>query len=339
MIKRFLLSILIILIIFSVVGAWLLLRPATAFSGDLYELKIPNGTSYESIMDMLYEEKGLKNHVTFTLLAKAREKAPALKPGRYVIEKNDNVLEIYRRLRNGSQTPVRFVFNKMRTKEDFAGLAGSQFQDDSVTYAKILLNNDRLKNFNSDTNTILSHLLPDTYEIYWNTEAEEVIKKLKRESEKFWNKERLAKAESFGLSPEEVIVLASIVEEETNMQDEKGKVASVYYNRIKKGMKLQADPTVKYALRDFAIKRITLNHIAKASSLYNTYRFAGLPPGPICTPSKKTIDAVLAMPETEYLFFCAKADLSGYHAFAKNDEEHFANARAYQRKLDSLGIK
>jgi UPF0755 protein len=182
---------------------------------------------------------------------------------------------------------------------------------------------------------MLTSVIPNTYSIYWNTPAEKIIDKLHTEKEKFWNSEREAKAKALNLTPEQVYIMASIVEEETNREADKGKIASVYMNRIAAGIKLQADPTVKFALKNFALTRILHGHLTYASP-FNTYQNLGLPPGPICTPSIKTIDAVLNAPQTNYIYFVAKPDFNGYSNFATSYAEHLVFAKAYQQALDSL---
>jgi UPF0755 protein len=245
-----------------------------------------------------------------------------------------------RLLKNGTQSPVRLVINKFRTKEDMAKRLGLLFEPDSLQFIQFLNSPDSLSKMGLDTNTAMTLVIPNTYSVFWNTSANRLYHKLFSESKLFWTSERMAKAAKLGLNKEQVYTLASIVEEESNKNDEKPIIASVYLNRLKKNMRLSADPTVKFALKDFGIKRIRFKHISEsAASPYNTYRNSGLPPGPICTPSIKTIDAVLDAAETDYLFFCAKPDFSGYHSFASNEKDHFRNAAAYQKALDSLLLK
>lgn len=182
-------------------------------------------------------------------------------------------------------------------------------------------------------------IIPNTYEIYWNSSPSDFMRRMAKESNAFWTDSRIDNAKLLGLSKEEVITIASIVEEETNDNEEKPTMASVYINRLKQGMALGADPTIKFAIGDFSIRRVTFKHISStANSPYNTYRNKGLPPGPICTPSISSIDAVLKAKKTDYLYFCAKADFSGSHSFASTAEEHFENARKYRKALDSLRI-
>ena len=189
-----------------------------------------------------------------------------------------------------------------------------------------------------DTNTVMTAIIPNTYNFLWNTSGRGIFKKLYDEQEIFWSEERRKKAAGLNLTPAQAYILASIVEEETNKEPDKGKIASVYLNRLETGMRLAADPTVKFAMRDFGLKRIYFKHL-EFRSPYNTYQNSGLPPGPICTPSSKTIDAVLNAPSTSYLFFVAKPDLNGYSNFASNYTEHKKYAKEYQQALDSLMIK
>jgi UPF0755 protein len=249
-------------------------------------------------------------------------------------------VDVLRLLMNGRQDPVKLVINKFRTKEDFARFAGKQLECDSLEILSFLQSPDSLRRFKLDTNTAMTMIIPNTYDFFWNTSATGLFKKLNEEKNIFWNKERLQKASDMGLTTEEIYTLASIVEEETNKNDEKPMIASVYLNRLKKGMTMGADPTIKFALRDFGLKRVRIKHIdASAESPYNTYRHKGLPPGPICIPAIKSIDAVLNAENSDFIFFCARSDFSGYHSFASNETDHMKNAKAYSRALDSLLIK
>ena len=245
--------------------------------------------------------------------------------------------QIVKLLRSGRQAPVQLVITKIRTKDDFVRKICNNLEADSSALRILMQDQVYLRQFGLDSNTVMCAIMPNTYEYYWNTSAETAFKKLEKAREEFWTDERKAKARNLGLSMNEVSILAAIVEEETNKNDEKPLVASVYLNRYRKGMKLQADPTVKFALQDFALKRIRENHTL-FDSPYNTYRYAGLPPGPICTPSVKTLDAVLNTPETDYLYFCARSDFSGYHAFAATYKEHLENAHKYQAALNNMGL-
>jgi UPF0755 protein len=222
---------------------------------------------------------------------------------------------------------VNLTITKLRTKEDFARITGSKFEFDSSKMIALLNNPDSLQRFDADTASALWPVLPDTYSFLWNTTPATVYRRLAAESKKYWNEERKAKAQALGMSPREVYVLGSIIEEETTNHKEKDTIASVYLNRLQKGMPLQADPTLKFAARNFALKRIA-GPILDIQSPYNTYRNKGLPPGPICTPSKTTLNAVLNPAQTPYLYFVANSRLNG-HLFSTTFNEHLQKARGY----------
>lgn len=258
-----------------------------------------------------------------------------VRAGKYEISNNSSIKDLVKMLRAGRQAPVNLVITKLRTAEDLAKKIDFKFEPDSSNVKRFLTNNDSLLQFDVDTNTLMTLVIPNTYRYTWNTPVENVLQKLYNEEKKFWNDDRLQKARNFSLSAKEIYILASIVEEETNKQQDKGKVASVYFNRLRKGMRLAADPTIKFAMKNFGLKRIYHKYLSYESP-YNTYLNSGLPPGPICTPSIKTIDAVLDMPQTNYLFFVARSDFSGYSDFAETYREHLIYAKAYQRALDSV---
>lgn len=339
--KKTIWRIFLVLIIIAAFGVYFFTRSATAFEEKSRYFFIPSDSAQMSyVIEGLDKKSILKSTDIFKWLAGRTDYASKVKPGRYKIEKGMSQPEVLRLLINGRQDPVKLVINKFRTKEDFARFAGRQLECDSLQVIHYLLSPDSLKSYGLDTNTAMTMVIPNTYTFFWNTSASKLFKKLNAEKETFWNSERLKKAGQLGLTTKEVYTLASIIEEETNKNDEKPVIASVYLNRLQKGMTLSADPTVKYALRDFGLKRIRFKHIdAAGSSPYNTYKQKGLPPGPICTPSIKTIDAVLNAEKTDYIFFCARADFSGYHAFASNEQDHMQNAKAFSRAQDSLSIK
>ncbi|KXK42755.1 MAG: aminodeoxychorismate lyase [Bacteroidetes bacterium OLB11] len=258
--------------------------------------------------------------------------------GRYEIKKGMGNFEIVKMLKQGHQSPVKLVINKLRTKEDIINKLSSQLEPDTDKWKSLFIDTQFLQENKIDSNQIQVLILPNTYQVYWNTPPKKVFEKLTAYTNKFWNETRIAKAKQLNLTPVQVSIIASIVEEETNKNDEKPNIASVYINRYKKGMKLEADPTVKFAIGNFSLKRILNVHL-KYESPYNTYFKIGLPPGPICTPSEKSIDAVLNAAETNYLFFCAKEDFSGYHNFASTYSEHLVNAKKFQNALNQRGIK
>ncbi len=333
--KKLLLGLLLLLVIGAGIIAWIFFGSATGFTSSKEVLYIrTSAATKEAVSDSLHKNKIITNRSSFNWLADRMDLWKNLKPGKYEIKKGSSLLTIVRMLRNGRQTPVNLVITKLRTKEDFARLVGNKFECDSFQMISFLNNNDSLKQFDLDTTLAMSAILPDTYTYFWNSTPQSIFEKLYRESEKFWTAERNSKAEKHGLSPLQAYTLASIIEEETNNNEEKGNIASVYLNRINKGMPLQADPTIKFALKNFALKRIYEKYLF-VESPYNTYRNKGLPPGPICTPSKKTIDAVLNSPNTDYLYFVASPDFKEAHDFSTTYEEHLQKAKLYQEALNS----
>ena len=260
-------------------------------------------------------------------------------PGRYDIDPGTSIYRIFRRLRAGQQTPVRLVIPaSLRTVEALAAKLSDNLQTDSAAWMALFRDTTQLKEFNVDTATLPCLFIPDTYEFFWTVEPVVVLRKMKKNYRRFWTDARLVKAREAGLSPYEVVTLASIVEQETANEAEKPMVAGMYINRLRQGMKLQADPTVKFALRRFDLRRILHEHLA-VESPYNTYRVEGLPPGPICLPSKSSVESVLNYARHPYIYMCAKEDFSGMHNFAATYAEHLANARRYAAALDNRGIK
>ncbi len=296
---------------------------------------IKTGNSYQTVKAGLLKDKIVQSEFWLTQVANKLNYPKAIKAGRYEIKNGMSLFSLIRMLRSGNQSPVNLVINKIRVKEDLAQKIAANFECDSLSVMSFLNNADSIKKYNLDSNTLMTAVIPNTYSLLWNTPPAKIFKKLYNDQEKFWNDDRKKKAASLNMTPGQVYTMASIVEEETNKEDDKGKIASVYINRIETGMKLEADPTVKFAMKDFGLKRILLGHLTYPS-LYNTYQHTGLPPGPICTPSSKTIDAVLNAPQTNYIFFVAKPDFRGYSNFAATYTEHLVYAKAYQNALDSL---
>jgi UPF0755 protein len=311
--------------------------PNTKAFGDKKYFYVRTGSSYRDVLDGLEAQEVIRSRNSFDWVARQLGYPTRVKAGRYQITKGMSNFEIVKLLRSGKQAPVQLVITKLRTRNDLVRKLCTNLEADSIALRMLMQDQVYLRQFGLDSNTVMCAVMPNTYEYYWNTSAETAFKKLEKAREDFWTDERKAKARNLGLSMNEVTILAAIVEEETNKNDEKPLVSSVYLNRYRKGMRLQADPTVKFAIQDFALKRIRENHTL-FDSPYNTYRYAGLPPGPICTPSSKTLDAVLNTPETDYLYFCARSDFSGYHAFAATYREHLQNAHRYQAALNNLGL-
>jgi UPF0755 protein len=314
--------------------AWNIFGPHVSAPADKY-FYITTGESYDEVIASLKEQKIVKGGFFFDkLLAQAKYKSN-VKAGRYEIKNNTSMYALIKMLKAGKQSPVRLVINKLRLKEDLAGKIGKTFEIDSLEAINFLSNKDSIAAYKLDDNTLMSAVIPNTYELNWNSSFKKIFSRLKSEQEKFWNADRLQKAKAKNLTPLQAYIIASIVEEETNKTDDKPLVASVYTNRLIKGEKLQADPTIKFAKKDFLMTRILFSDL-KFESPYNTYLHTGLPPGPICTPSTKSIDAVLDAPKTDYMFFVAKPDFKGYSNFAVTYAEHQVFAKAYQQALDSL---
>ncbi len=335
--RKLIYAILLVVALAGGYGAWQIFGPTVSAPANKYFF-IKTGSSYNDVRQALIDEKIIHNISFFDIVSKQLKYPRLVKAGRYQIKDGSSIFSLLRMLRSGNQTPVKLVINKLRLKEDLAQKIAANFECDSASVMDVFNNTETLKKYGVDENTLMTIVIPNTYSIMWNTSPQKIIDKLYAEKEKFWNTERLAKAKAINLTPEQVYSMASIVEEETNKEADKGKIASVYMNRINKGIKLQADPTVKFAMKNFGLKRILLKHLAYESP-FNTYLNAGLPPGPICTPSTKTIDAVLNAPQTDYIYFVAKPDWSGLSNFTSSDKEHMINARNYQHFLDSVNIK
>lgn len=331
--KRILLILLLILGIAAIYTGWNLFGPTISAPANKY-FYIKTGATYDDVKKDLADQKIISSEFFFNLLAKQVKYDQKVKAGRYEIKKG-NLVSLVRMLKGGNQSAVRLVINKLRTKEDLAGKIGKNFEVDSLQVISFINNNDSLNKYGLDTNTVMTMVIPNSYLFWWNSSLKNILDRFADQKQKFWEGARTEKAAAKNLTPNEVYTMASIVEEETNQPEDKGKVASTYINRLKKGMKLEADPTVKYAMRNFGLKRILYGHL-QYQSPYNTYQQKGLPPGPICTPSINTIDAVLDAPETNYIFFVAKPDLKGYSNFAETYPQHLAFAKAYQQALDSI---
>ncbi len=293
---------------------------------------------FEALCRELQDSAGCTHLNFFRLLADFRKYPDNMKSGRFAIEPGMSNNEVLNRLRRGQQVPVRLTFNNLRLISDLTERFSEQLMvtnDDLLSY---LSNGDYCESLGFDAMTIKTMFIPNTYEVYWNIPAEKLIERMKREYDAFWNSERLRKVKNLRLSPVEVSILASIVEEETAVLDEYPIVAGLYINRLYKGMPLQADPTVKYAVGDFSLRRILHKHLA-VDSPYNTYLYEGLPPGPIRIPSVRGLDAVLNRTQHNYLYMCAKEDFSGRHNFAVTLSEHNRNADKYRAELNRRGIR
>ncbi len=302
-----------------------------------YVLYIPSNWDYEVLKMHLTSNELIADIEVFDIMAKIKKYDKKIKPGKYTLTKNLNANQLINKLRSGDQTPIKVTFNNIRFLPKFASKVSQKFEFDSITLMSILNDKEFIKDLGYNEKTIISLFLPNTYEFWWNTSAKDFVLRMKQENDKFWNEERKAKAKKINLNPIEVSTLASIVQEETNNKAEMPRIAGVYLNRLKIGMPLQADPTARFAYGDFSVKRVTYDYL-KIDSPYNTYMYKGLPPGPICMANPTTIDKVLNFETHKYYYFCAKADNSGTHVFAKNLRQHSNNANKYHRWLNKQRI-
>ena len=301
------------------------------------DIFIPQKSTVEDVSSLLKKANIINNECTFLFVSKLKRFQMPSKGGKYVIENGWSNNQIINTLRIGSEVPVDLTFNNIRTQSELAARLSQQLRLDSVDIMELFEDYDYIHAMGFDFETVISVFIPNTYHVFWTIEADDLFKRMKREYDAFWTKDRLEKAQKLNLSPIEVITLASIVEEETKKESEKPIVAGVYINRLKRGWKLDADPTVKFAVGDPTLRRILTKHI-NVDSPYNTYKYKGLPPGPIRVPNIISIDAVLNYQQHSYMFFCAKPDLSGTHYFAKTLREHNNNARKYHNALNSKRI-
>ena len=300
---------------------------------------VTSGSKLESVSNQLLNKNVINDTVLFRKYCLARNlKDATIEPGKYVLVDGMSISDLVVNFRKGyGEKEVEVTFNNARTIDELAQKVTSNLEMNDSTLILKLKNPKLARQYGFDTITFFSMFIPNTYRFYWDVPVEELIAKMAREYKLFWNSERQSKANALGLSQSEVSILASIVKSETTKKDEAPIIAGVYINRLKKGMKLDADPTLVWALGDFTIKRV-LNKHKKINSPYNTYMYAGLPPGPIYLPSKFYIDAVLNYQKHDFLFFCAKEDFSGYSNFAESYRQHLINARKYQRALNDRNI-
>jgi UPF0755 protein len=326
-------GIFLLLIVIAGFAVWKLFGPALSAGNEQY-LYIKTGYVYADVKKELTDKKFIPSSKWFNLASRIIG-YKTVKPGRYKIINGMSLFKLVRTLRNGTQSQVNLVITKLRTKEDFARKAGNMFECDSLQVINFLNNNDSLKKYELNPNTVMAAVMPYTYNINWNTTPGKIFQKFYTAYKNFWTEERKQKADSIHLSIIEVSTLSSIIEEETNNKNDKSNIASVYLNRMAAGMPLQADPTIKFAMKNFELKRIYEKYL-EIESPYNTYRNKGLPPGPICTPSIETIEAVLNAPKTDYLYFVANSNLDGSSIFTSNYNDHMKYARIYQQALNKL---
>ena len=303
-----------------------------------FVLYIPSNGTYANVVDSLHKHRVIHDEISFQFLSKWMKYPENVKGGRYEIKPNSSNKEIISKLKRGLQDDVRLTFNNIRLKSDLIKKIGSRFEFSNEELLEKLQDKEVCNKYGFDTTTIMCMFLPNTYFVRWTTTSQKFLDRMHDEYDKYWTADKLAKAKSINMTPVQVAVMASIVQSETNKKDEMPRVAGSYINRLAINMPLQADPTVKFAVGDFSIKRIMEKHLA-ISSPYNTYRNTGLPPGPIALPEPVALDAVLNYEHHDYIYFCAKEDFSGYHNFAVTYSDHLHNAHIYQEALNKAKIR
>ena len=336
--KAILLVLLIILIAGGVYGLKLYkVYFAPNITGKEKYLYIRTGYTLDEVMKELSYKDILIDKGSFVQAAAKMELARSLKPGRYRMAKGMNNRSLINMLKAGNQEPVKLKFQNIRKKENFAAYLANNLEPDSLNFISLLDSTALLEKYGFNNENSYVMFIPNTYEMYWNISAAEFFERMQAEYAKFWNAERKQKAAALNLSPIEVSILASIVDAEALYDKEMPIIAGLYLNRLNKGILLQADPTVIYANNDFTVKRVT-NSLLRVPSRYNTYKYAGLPPGPIMMPSINAVDAVLNRDDNNYIYMCAKEDFSGYHNFAVTVQEHDRNAKKYRDALNKRNI-
>lgn len=301
-------------------------------------LYIPTGAKYEEVFKTIREQDMVKDTISFNWAATNMNYKTRVKPGKYHLREGMSNRKLINMLASGTQEPVKLEFHGLRVKEQFAGFVSKKIEPDSVSIIRLLDSASYVAQYGFTTDNVYTVFMPNSYQLYWNTSPDKFFKKMYANYEKFWTPERKQQATALNLSIQEVSILASIVDAEALHDDEMPAVAGLYLNRLKKGMKLEADPTVIFALNDFTIKRVLTRYLSY-NSPYNTYLNKGLPPGPIMMPSVSAVKAVLNYQKSDYIYMCAKADFSGYHAFANNMADHLVNAHKFQQALNERNIK
>jgi UPF0755 protein len=331
MFRKLVISVLIIAVLAGTLAGWQFFTANTAFPQKSKYLYIRTGhATWPEVLQTFRDSNLVNSPAALDLLATRLDVPEKIKAGRYELKKGMSLMDITRLLRNGTQAPVKLIITKLRTKENLAGFLGRKMEIDSAEVIAYLSNADSLQPLGFDSNTVMAMIYPNTYTYFWNASLSTIFDKFYSEYKRVWTDARRDQARKLGLTPAQAYTLASIVEEETQALSEKDTIASVYLNRLNKGMRLQADPTVKFALKDFTLKRIYEKH-TEVESPYNTYRNTGLPPGPICTPSLQTLDAVLQPAQTNYFYFVAASDFSGHHVFSETFDQHVKVANDFRK--------
>ena len=341
LVKILLITILFFAVVFGVVAYAMYCRifdpNVLVGGGEPVYLYVAKTGNFASLKDSLYVHHLVADKTAFEWVADRKGLSSGVKSGRYEIVPNMSNNELINLLRSGKQAPIKLTFNNIRTKEQFAGRMAEKFEFDSVELIALLNDADFLKQYQKTPETAMALFIPNTYLIYWNTTPENFVARMKKEYDAFWTGNRYDRAKEMKMTVDEVVTLASIVQEETSKNDEKPRVAGVYVNRLRSNWLLQADPTLKFALGDFSIRRVLDAH-KEIESPYNTYKYTGLPPGPICMAEISSIDAVLNYEHHNYYYFCAKDDMSGYHVFETSLARHNINAQKYRNALNRIGI-
>ena len=340
--KRFLVVVIFVLLIVFVafcggVGYYFFLYPNFAARKTAYIYIYPE-KNFENLCRQLEDSAACLNIRSFMEVARVLKYPQNMKTGRYAVEPGTNNYDLLTGLRRGQQEPVRITFNNIRLTDDLTNRISEQIMITSQDLDMLLNDASYCSSLGFTPATIKAMFIPNTYEVYWNISAEKLVERMKREYDAFWTEDRRNQAQKIRLTPLDVSILASIIEEESAMTDEYPTIAGVYINRLYRGIPLQADPTVKYALGDFAVQRVLNEHL-RIDSPYNTYLYSGLPPGPIRIPSLKGLESVLNYQKHNYLYMCAKEDFSGHHNFAVTLSEHNRNADRYRAELNRRGIR
>ncbi|WP_316825139.1 endolytic transglycosylase MltG [Pedobacter miscanthi] len=334
-------AIVIALIVILIAGYFALNIYRLYFAPNITEnqkyLYIKTGSSYDDLLAEIKKKDLVKNIGAFTAAAGKMNLATNVKPGRYRLTKGMTNRSLINLIKAGNQDPVKLKFHNIRKKENFAAYLASNLEADSLSFINVLDSTALISKYGFNQDNVYAMFIPNTYEMYWNISPVDFFERMHKEYDKFWNADRKQKAASLNLTPAQVYTLASIVDGEALYDKEMPIIAGLYLNRLNKGILLQADPTVIFANNDFTVKRVT-GKLLQVQSLYNTYKYAGLPPGPIMMPSINAIDAVLNRDKNNYIYMCAKEDFSGYHNFAETKAEHEINAKKYREALNKRNI-
>lgn len=326
----------IIIICWTSILYYYLLAPQFYPTKTVY-IYVDRDDNLDSVYNKVKANGKPKNFTGFKWMAHYKKYASNIHTGCYVIHPRENVYHVFSRLYRGYQEPINLTIGSVRTLNRLAGSVGRQLMIDSTEIVTLINDTNFQRKLGYNIETLPAFFIPNTYEVYWNMTAQDFMERMQKEYQHFWNQSRIQKAQALNMTPVEIATLASIVEEETNNTAEKPDVAGLYINRLHRGMPLQADPTIKFALQNFALRRIT-NADLNVNSPYNTYLNTGLPPGPIRIASPTGLDAVLNYTKHDYIYMCAKDDFSGTHNFASNYNDHLKNARKYWNALNKRKI-